>query len=52
MFFKAIAVLRIFNPDAHIPATTAYDALFPGKGRNRALQVGADVFMPNNTPVR
>jgi len=52
MFFKAIAVLRIFNPDAHIPATTAYDALFPGQGRDRALQVGANVFMPNNTPVQ
>jgi len=52
MFFKALAVLRIFNPDAHIPATTAYDAVFPGEGRDLALQRGANVFMPNNTPVR
>jgi biotin synthase len=52
MFFKAIAVLRLFNPTAHIPATTAFDAVFPGEGRNRALQVGANVFMPNNTPVQ
>jgi biotin synthase len=52
MFFKAIAVLRIFNPDAHIPATTAYDAVFPDEGRSKALQVGANIFMPNNTPVR
>jgi biotin synthase len=51
MFFKALAVLRIFNPDAHIPATTAYDAVFPGEGRNIALQRGANIFMPNNTPV-
>ncbi|OPY78445.1 MAG: Biotin synthase [Syntrophorhabdus sp. PtaU1.Bin153] len=50
MFFKALAVLRIFNPDAHIPATTAYDALFPEKGRDLALQRGANIFMPNNTP--
>jgi biotin synthase len=50
MFFKALAVLRIFNPDAHIPATTAFDAVFPGEGRNLALQRGANVFMPNNTP--
>jgi len=51
MFFKALATLRIFNPDAHIPATTAFDAVFPGEGRNLALQRGANVFMPNVTPV-
>jgi biotin synthase len=51
MFFKALATLRIFNPDAHIPATTAFDAVFPGTGRNLALQRGANVFMPNDTPV-
>jgi len=50
IFFKALAVLRIFNPDAHIPATTAFDVVFPGEGRNFALQRGANVFMPNNTP--
>jgi len=50
MFFKAVAVLRIFNPDSHIPATTAFDAGFPGKGRNLVLQRGANIFMPNNTP--
>jgi biotin synthase len=49
MFFRAIAVLRLVNPDAHIPATTAFDALFPD-GRDRALQRGANVFMPNATP--
>jgi biotin synthase len=52
MFFKALAVLRIFNPSSHIPATTAYDAVFPGEGRNLALQRGANVFMPNCTPGR
>jgi biotin synthase len=52
MFFKTIAVLRIFNPDAHIPATTAFDAVFPDEGRDRTLRVGANVFMPNNTPVK
>lgn len=50
MFFKAIAVLRIFNPESHIPATTAFDALFPNAGRNLVLQRGANIFMPNNTP--
>lgn len=49
MFFRAVAVLRLANPDAHIPATTAFDALFPN-GRDLALQRGANVFMPNATP--
>ncbi|MEI7435588.1 MAG: [FeFe] hydrogenase H-cluster radical SAM maturase HydE, partial [bacterium] len=52
MFFRAMAVLRLFNPAAHIPATTAYDAVFPGEGRNWCLQRGANVFMPNSTPAR
>ncbi len=49
MFFRAIAVLRLANPDAHIPATTAFDAQFPN-GRDLALRRGANVFMPNATP--
>jgi len=52
MFFKALAVLRLFNPRSHIPATTAYDAVFPGQGRDWVLQRGANVFMPNSTPGR
>jgi biotin synthase len=50
MFFVALAALRLVHPRAHIPATTAFDAVFPRKGRNLALQRGANVFMPNNTP--
>ncbi|MFN2351044.1 MAG: [FeFe] hydrogenase H-cluster radical SAM maturase HydE [Kiritimatiellia bacterium] len=50
IFFLALAVLRVCNPRAHLPATTAYDAVFPGTGRNLALQRGANIFMPNNTP--
>ncbi len=50
IFFRALAALRICNPRAHIPATTAFDAVFPGEGRNLALQRGANVFMPNDTP--
>lgn len=49
--FVALAVARLVNPDAHIPATTAFDALFPGTGRNLALTRGANVFMPSATPV-
>ncbi len=49
IFWLAIAVLRMVHPRAHIPATTAYDAVAPG-GRDRALQCGANIFMPNYTP--
>lgn len=49
MFFRAVAALRLANPDAHIPATTAFDAVLPN-GRDLALQRGANVFMPNATP--
>ena len=52
MFFVAVATLRIVNPDAHIPATTAFDAIWPHEGRDLALQRGANVFMPNVTPAR
>lgn len=50
MFFLVLSVLRLFNPDANIPATTAFDAVFPGTGRLTALNCGANVFMPNATP--
>ncbi len=52
MFFAAVAALRIVNPKAHIPATTAFDAIFPHAGRDLVLQRGANVFMPNATPGR
>lgn len=50
MHFVALSVTRLVNPEAHIPATTAFDALFPGAGRNLALARGANVFMPSATP--
>lgn len=49
VYYKTIALLRLLNPDAHIPATTAFDALEPD-GRNLVLRRGANVFMPNVTP--
>ncbi len=51
MYYKAIALLRLLNPIAHIPATTAFDALDPD-GRNLVLTRGANVFMPNLTPAK
>lgn len=49
VYYKTIALLRLLNPTAHIPATTAFDAL-DADGRNLVLQRGANVFMPNVTP--
>ncbi|MDD4103074.1 MAG: [FeFe] hydrogenase H-cluster radical SAM maturase HydE [Kiritimatiellae bacterium] len=49
VYYKAIALLRLLNPYAHMPATTAFDALEP-EGRNLVLRCGANVFMPNITP--
>ena len=51
VYFTTIALLRLLNPRAHIPATTAFDALVPG-GRDRLLQAGCNVFMPNLTPAK
>ncbi len=50
IFYKTIAILRLLNPLAHIPATTAFDAIDPN-GRDLVLQRGANVFMPNATPM-
>jgi len=46
---KAMAVGRIFLKDVHIPATTALATLITD-GREKGLQVGANVIMPNFTP--
>ncbi len=49
IYLRVPALLRLLNPWAHIPATTAYDAI-RADGRDRVLQCGANVFMPNMTP--
>ncbi|ORC31181.1 [FeFe] hydrogenase H-cluster radical SAM maturase HydE [Marispirochaeta aestuarii] len=46
----ATAMLRITCPKAHIPATTAAGSLEPD-GRERMLRCGANVLMPNISPV-
>lgn len=46
---RLVAVLRLVFPDAHLPATTAMGSLHQ-LGRERALQAGANVVMPNVTP--
>lgn len=51
MTFKVVALTRIVTRNTHIPATTALATLRPADGREKALQLGANVVMPNVTPV-
>ncbi len=48
---RLVAVLRLVFPHAHIPATSAMGSLDP-VGREKALQAGANVMMPNITPTK
>ena len=46
-----IALLRIMRPTINIAATTALQAINP-LGREKALAAGANILMPNITPVQ
>lgn len=46
-----LAIIRIVMPDVHIPATTAIGTV-EKNGREKALQYGANVIMPNVTPTK
>ncbi|MCJ2164375.1 MULTISPECIES: [FeFe] hydrogenase H-cluster radical SAM maturase HydE [unclassified Pseudodesulfovibrio] len=48
---RTSALLRLLNPKANIPATSALDALRPGS-RALALTRGCNVLMPSMTPAR
>lgn len=48
---KMIALLRIMMQDINIAATTAIQTIASG-GRETAIQVGANVVMPNITPLK
>jgi biotin synthase len=52
MVYKAVALTRLMRPDANIPATTALATINKANGRELGLQRGANVFMPNLTPVK
>jgi biotin synthase len=52
MVYKMIALARIICPDANIPSTTALATLNRTDGRKRGLKVGANVVMPNLTPMK
>ncbi|MDK2800474.1 MAG: biotin synthase [Clostridiales bacterium] len=45
-----LAFVRLLVPDCLLPATTAMGTLHP-KGRELALKVGANVVMPNLSPI-
>lgn len=48
---RLIAILRLMFPYALIPATTALGTIAP-KGRELGLKAGANVVMPNLSPVK
>lgn len=48
---RMIALLRRLMPDINIAATTALQAIDP-LGREKALEAGTNVMMPNATPAR
>ena len=50
MTIRAVALVRLLLPGAHIPATTAAGSIDP-QGREKILSSGANVLMPNITPL-
>jgi len=52
MTYKVMALSRILCPRANIPSTTALATINLAQGRELGLQRGANVLMPNITPVK
>ena len=48
---RLIAILRLMHPKANIPATTSLGTL-AGNGRELGIMAGANVVMPNLSPVK
>lgn len=51
MVYKVVALARLLCPEANIPSTTALATLNTRNGRELGLQRGANVVMPNLTPM-
>ena len=51
MTCKVLALTRLARPDANLPATTALSLVNKAGGRAHGLQRGANVVMPNLTPL-
>jgi biotin synthase len=47
---RFLALIRLHNPLAHLPATTALHTIDPDQGLRRALRAGCNVVMPDYTP--
>jgi biotin synthase len=52
MVYKVMALARLARPDANIPSTTALATINRRNGRELGLQRGANVLMPNVTPLK
>lgn len=52
MTYKVVALARLSCPYANIPATTALATINKENGREQGLQRGANILMPNVTPVK
>lgn len=52
MTYKVVALTRLVAPEANIPSTTALATLNRAQGRETGLRRGANVVMPNLTPVK
>jgi len=52
MTYKVLALTRMVCPEANIPSTTALATLNRAEGRELGLARGANVVMPNITPLR
>lgn len=48
---RMLATLRLLMPDINMAATTAMQAIDP-VGREKAIKAGANIIMPNLTPVK
>jgi biotin synthase len=52
MTYKVLALTRLTCPKANLPATTALATLNLAQGRELGLERGANIVMPNLTPVK
>lgn len=52
MTYKALALTRLVCPEANLPSTTALATINRANGRELGLQRGANIVMPNLTPVK
>jgi biotin synthase len=52
MVYKMLALTRIVCPNANIPSTSALATINKVDGRKLGLKAGANVVMPNLTPVK